>query len=76
MYVEASGLPTAPQGMQYQLWAIVNKKPVSAGVFEYSLNTLQPMKGFYTAEAFAITLEPAGGSESPTVEQMYVLGTL
>ena len=75
-FVNIQDLPEPPANKQYQLWAIVNKKPVSAGVFEYSLNTLQPMKGFYTAEAFAITLEPVGGSESPTVEQMYVLGTL
>ena len=26
------------------------------------------------AEAFGITLEPAGGSASPTMEQLYTLG--
>jgi anti-sigma-K factor RskA len=26
------------------------------------------------AEAFGITLEPAGGSQSPTMEQLYTLG--
>ena len=26
------------------------------------------------AEAFGITLEPAGGSVSPTLEQLYTLG--
>ncbi|MEL6919223.1 MAG: anti-sigma factor, partial [Bacteroidota bacterium] len=28
------------------------------------------------SEAFGITLEPAGGSESPTLEQLYALGTI
>ncbi|WP_338038976.1 anti-sigma factor [Maribacter litopenaei] len=28
------------------------------------------------SEAFGITLEPAGGSESPTLEQLYTLGVV
>ena len=28
------------------------------------------------AEAFGITLEPAGGSKSPTMEQLYTLGAV
>ena len=28
------------------------------------------------AQAFAITLEPMGGSESPTLENMMVIGTV
>ena len=69
-------LPEPPANMQYQLWAIVDKKPVSAGVLDYSLTDIQQMKAFETAEAFAITLEPAGGSENPTLDKMYVMGTL
>lgn len=69
-------LPAPPEKMQYQLWAIVDKKPVSAGVLEYSTEALQFMKGFDKAEAFAITLEKQGGSDAPTLDKMYVLGTL
>ncbi len=69
-------LPTPPKGQQYQLWAIVDKKPVDAGVFVYDITAVQTMKGFENAEAFAVTLEPEGGSVAPTMDNMYVLGTV
>ncbi len=74
-YIAIRNLPKPPTDKQYQLWAIVDKKPVSAGVLNYDLASLQSMKGFETAEAFAITLEPQGGSDAPTLDKMYVLGT-
>ena len=76
VYVHVASLPMPPAGMQYQLWAIVNGKPVDGGVFEYNLTALHTMKSFEEAQAFAITLEPEGGSKSPTLDKMYVLGTL
>lgn len=69
-------LPPPPTGKQYQLWAIVNKKPVDAGMLTYDKNEIQNMKAFDNLEAFAITLEPTGGSINPTLDKMYVLGTL
>lgn len=75
-YLTIQNLPQPDKDKQYQLWAIVDKKPVDAGVFAYNVGELQIMKGFEKAEAFAVTLEPQGGSVSPTVEKMYVLGTL
>ncbi len=65
-------LPVPPKGKQYQLWAIVDKKPVDAGVFVYDITAIQPMKGFESAEAFAVTLENEGGSVVPTMNEMYV----
>jgi anti-sigma-K factor RskA len=67
-------LPAPPKGKQYQLWAIVNKKPVDAGVFNYDVAAIQNMKAFDQAELFAVTLENEGGSVEPTLEQMYVAG--
>ena len=75
-YLAIRNLPEPPADKQYQLWAIVDKKPVDAGVFEYNLSEIQSMKVFEEAQAFAVTLEPEGGSKSPTLEKMYVLGTL
>ena len=75
-FLTIQNLPEPPANKQYQLWAIVDKKPVDAGVFEYNLTALHTMKGFEEAQAFAITLEPEGGSKSPTLDKMYVLGTL
>ena len=66
-------LPAPPKGKQYQLWAIVDKKPVDAGVFVYDLTAVQPMKIFEKANTFAVTLEPEGGSRSPTMDNMYVI---
>ncbi len=77
VYVEASGLPAAPQGMQYQLWAIIDGKPVNAGMIVYNKKgqkyNIQKMKSFGKAQAFAITLEKEGGSPTPTMEKLYVM---
>jgi anti-sigma-K factor RskA len=71
VYVGGIRLPEAPSGKQYQLWAIVNGKPVDAGLI--SKGQLQKMKTFDKAEAFAITLENEGGSPTPTMEAMIVM---
>ncbi|MFT2008140.1 anti-sigma factor [Pontibacter sp. 13R65] len=76
VFIDQMRLPAAPAGKQYQLWALDNGKPVDAGVFSEvnsSLN-LQQMKAIASAQAFAVTLEPAGGSENPTLEQLTVMG--
>lgn len=72
VYVVSAKLPEPPSGKQYQLWALIGGTPVDAGVFDMDKG-LQTMKAFPTADAFAVTLEPAGGSTAPTLEQMYVM---
>lgn len=74
VYVEIDKLPEPPKGMQYQLWAIVDGKPVSEGMLTMG-NGLHPMKDVDNAQAFAVTLEKQGGSPTPTGE-MYVKGTI
>ncbi len=74
VYAANVSLPKAPAGKQYQLWAIVNGKPVSAGMLNERKGTIEAMSIFNAAEAFAITLEQAGGVSSPTIAEMYVLG--
>lgn len=76
VYVSNLSLPQAPSGRQYQLWAIVDGKPVDAGTLNNERGVVQTMKTFNRAEAFAITLEQAGGSATPTLEQMYVMGAV
>jgi anti-sigma-K factor RskA len=75
VYVDPSNLPSVPGGMQYQLWAIIDGKPVDAGMIstEKGIYHIQKMKSFGHAEAFAITLEKAGGSPTPTMDQMFVI---
>ena len=74
VYVDVTNLPQTPQGKQYQLWAIVDGKPVDAGMIstEKGIYHIQKMKSFGKAEAFAITLEKTGGSPTPTMDQMIV----
>jgi anti-sigma-K factor RskA len=75
VYLALKNMPPPPAGKQYQLWAIVNGKPVDAGVFALRQNAaMQKMKVIPSAEMFAITLEKEGGSEVPTMEEMYVAG--
>lgn len=74
VYIDPTNLPDVPSGKQYQLWAIVDGKPVDAGVIQTSKGTyrIQKMKSFGKADAFAITLEKAGGSPTPTLDEMVV----
>ena len=67
VYVDHTNLPQAPAGMQYQVWAIVDGKPVDAGMIstEKGIYHIQKMKTFGKAQAFAITLETAGGHPTP-----------
>ena len=74
VYVADVSLPEVPADKQYQLWAIVDGKPVDAGMLSDAKNLAQKMKVFEKAEMFAITLEKKGGSPSPTMEAMYVAG--
>lgn len=71
------GLPQNDQEHQYQLWALVDGKPVDLGVFDVkadSTHILLKMKEIASAQAFAVTLEKRGGSVNPTMDQMIVMG--
>jgi len=73
-YVSLQALPPPPDGMQYQLWALMDGKPIDAGVFDYEMDSLQKMKPVAEAQAFAVTLERMGGSPTPTLESICVMG--
>lgn len=73
VYAANISLPAAPAGKQYQLWALIDGKPVSAGMI--TGKTLpQKMVDFAKADAFAITLENEGGSPTPHLDQLFVMG--
>lgn len=75
VFLSADRLPAPAPDMQYQLWAIADGKPVSAGMYTPQ-NSIQPISVIQNAQAFAITLEKKGGSETPTMENMMVMGTI
>jgi len=76
VYLNAENLPKAPKGMQYQLWALVDGKPVSAGMYSSDKDTKEVLANIPKAQAFAITLEKQGGSDVPTMENMFVIGNI
>lgn len=79
VFIDPSNLPEAPQGKQYQLWAIVDGKPVDAGMILTSKKgdryRIQKMKSFGKAEAFAVTLEKEKGNPTPE-GPMFVMGKM
>lgn len=79
VYVDASGLPEPPKGMVYQVWALKLNPltPKSIGLldnFDKNDQRFFAVSNTEDAQAFGITLEPAGGSITPTMEQLYTLG--
>ncbi len=76
--VTYANMPKPPEGKQYQLWAILDGRPVDLGVIDMkeAEKGIAHMKNLSRGQAFAITLEKAGGSESPTLEQMYLFGNI
>lgn len=73
-YLSLENLPKPPENMQYQLWAIVDGKPVDIGTYALNSTHVEKMKKVENAQAFAITLEKEGGNATPTMENMYVMG--
>ena len=76
VYLNAENLPKAPSGMQYQLWALVDGKPVNAGMYSSEKDTRIILSNIPKAQAFAITLEKQGGNKAPTMENMFVIGNI
>lgn len=76
--IAADHLPEKGGDKDFQLWAIVNGKPVDMGVLpaEINGNFMVLPSTVENPQAFAITLENKGGSPVPTMEQMYLAGNL
>lgn len=78
-YIDAQNLPEPPAGMVYQVWSLKFEplSPTSIGLleeFEEDENKIFALANVNDSEGFGITLEPAGGSETPTLERLYTLG--
>lgn len=67
-----SSLPSLPEGKQYQMWGIVDGKPVDAGVFDSSESDMEmmPLKAMGNPSMFAVTIENRGGSPQPSLNTM------
>jgi anti-sigma-K factor RskA len=81
IYLDAQGLPDAPDGKVWQVWSLTLNPltPTSLGTiedFNSDENKIFTIANANESEAFGITLEPTGGSTSPTMEQLYTLGVV
>jgi anti-sigma-K factor RskA len=80
VYLSIQNLKALAQEQQYQLWAIIDGKPVDMGVFDAPTNgtsiagLLKMKTPTGKVATFAVTIEPKGGKPSPTLETMQVAG--
>ncbi len=79
IYLDGEGLPNAPKGKVWQVWSLTLNPltPTSLGTiddFNTDDNKIFAIANANESQAFGITLEPEGGSKSPTMEQLYTLG--
>lgn len=73
VYLMINNLPQPATDKQYQLWALLDGQPIDLGMIEAKqTRLLYRMKNVQNAQAFAITLEPKGGSEKPTTAPIAV----
>jgi len=78
-WVVSADLPPAPEGKVYQLWVITpNDQKISVGLIEpddkgHGFTVFDMSSNLPDVAAAAITLEPKGGSEQPTLP-IYALG--
>lgn len=76
--VVSAELPPAPEGKVYQLWFVTPSAKVSAGLISpdktgHGFAVVQFPSNVTQLQAAAITLEPEGGSQQPTMP-IYALG--
>jgi anti-sigma-K factor RskA len=75
VYLSIQNMKELARENQYQLWAIIDGKPIDAGVFDGNFTGLHKMKEIAKgAVLFAVTVEPRGGKPSPTMDTMQVKG--
>ena len=68
-FLLVSGLPTLPEGQEYQVWKITGQGPASAGIFSSTDSVEQLVilpADFFGADAVGVSIEPQGGSPQPT----------
>jgi anti-sigma-K factor RskA len=74
----ANNLPSLPQGRVYQLWAVASPAPVGLALVTPApggqADAVAAVPAGVTPTAFALTIEPEGGSPGPT-GAMYLVGS-
>jgi anti-sigma-K factor RskA len=78
IYIMIHHLPQSSSSRDYQLWAMVDGKPVNVGIIKDEIRgRFIEMKNVPNeATAFTVTLEKAGGTNTPTIEETYLSGEI
>ncbi|MEO7923387.1 MAG: anti-sigma factor [Chitinophagaceae bacterium] len=78
MYIMIHHLPKSSSSKDYQLWAEVDGKPVSIGIINDEIRGrfIEMPNVPAGSIAFTVTLENAGGTAQPTVDQTYLSGKI
>ncbi len=70
-YINVSKLPHLPKDQCYQMWAEVNGEMVNLGIIKEANSQEKLLALPYAEDAISyITIEPQGGNQSPTVENI------
>ncbi|MGC4099858.1 anti-sigma factor domain-containing protein [Ferruginibacter sp.] len=77
-YIMIHHLIPSPDNKKYQLWAMVNDKPVNVGMVHDEIRDhfieLENVPG--DATAFSVTLEDIGNNKTPTTSNMFLYGRI
>jgi anti-sigma-K factor RskA len=75
VYLVVKNMPQLASDKQYQLWALIDNKQKSLGVFDATdKNIILKMGSTKKAQAFAITIEKKGGNPTPTLDSLTSIG--
>ena len=69
VFVNPKGLPALPADKTYQMWSDVDGEMINMGIVPTD-KELITLKYIENAESLNLTIEPVGGSEHPTVEEL------
>ncbi len=77
-YIMIHHLPKSSAAKDYQLWAMVDGKPVNVGIINDEIRGrfIEMNNVPSTANAFSVTLENAGGASTPTESEIYLTGSI
>jgi len=75
VFLVVKNMPKLASEKQYQLWALLEGKPIDLGLFDGGKDKIiLKMNNVQKADAFAITIEEKGNKGGPNLEQLQSIG--
>lgn len=70
-FLQVKNLPNLADNQSFQLWSLKEgQDPIPLDVFQGTEDIIIPVQFVDATNAYAITIEPEGGSQSPTLENL------